>query len=139
MQMNNKTLRYLLCDTEEELDRSHVYTMPPDIEDLFESTRSSLSITDDMHRLSTLRLVQEVRRNIQDITSSYEYETTTSAHHMANNITRMLENYYTMGALQDFRLEDIQEDFETQGLRFNLVIQPTQSIERIHMSVQLNL
>jgi hypothetical protein len=160
--VSNKEMKYLLSESIEGTEKP-VFKTPSQLaneyyhsiveeddmipwETLREATWEQTSITQDMRRMSTQRLMNEIRSRIETIAMHYtdlRGNMVASAERMWTETSELLERYRHMGALQDYQIGDIRQEMATRGYpatytTLDLVIVPTATIERINMEIRLS-
>jgi hypothetical protein len=161
--VKNKDMKHLLATTEEGVSSQSIankmkkyleraeylspITEPEEFtwEDIQEATWSTTSVTDDMRRMNTQRVLNEIRHRIAETVEPYRAiggGFNTTAHQLQEATHNMLQRYRDMGAIQDFRIEDITQEMDIMDyrptVRMNVSIAPTQSLETVRMGIQLN-
>lgn len=166
MSISNKDMKYLLADSPEGTEESviqNVLKLKKQIEQMYhhdieveetdrvvtwndirEATWRDTSITEDMRRMNTQRLLHEVRARIETIAAEhmgYNGALNVTAYQLRDETENMLRRYQDMGALRDFRVDSLQQTQElgslTPEVNMSVTIVPNATLERINMEIRL--
>ena len=156
-QLKNKMLTYLLSDTEEGVREPKKAPTLATAEsmgfiefgaikawevgaltynEMREATRDSLSVTDDMRRMSVQRLINEIQRKIMDVAQGYPSYMFQRG--FDQRINEILHEYIQRGAIEDARVEVVHDSIR-DTIDFHIEFKPPLKIETINMNVSLSI